>query len=371
MQAPADPPPRIQGTPLVLLGASVRSAAESVRRAGCGHLVAIDQFGDRETLSAADHWLPLFSVHAKTIAAELHSIAPKGARLLIAGGICGGYEDWTDASLRFASAAPEVFQQTDCPVFLKELARESDVGFPETTSQPSVAKHWPKGGWLVKRRKSCGGIGVEFFRGSGLNQDEYLQRRQRGRVVGATFVADENGVQLVGACGLLTKRMHACPFLFAGAVGPLTLNDTVTDRIAAIGSAFAKRVPIRGPFNIDLAITRDHVTLLEVNPRWSGSMELLERSWMQRLDHPCSLFEPADVWRQRLAGGMSGPVYWKRVIYARRNIDVSPEMFQRSSQHWEWTDTPSKATAVEKGSPIATMIRKMHRPSKVFRATSR
>ncbi|MEL6107335.1 MAG: ATP-grasp domain-containing protein [Planctomycetota bacterium] len=371
MQAPANPSLAIQGTPIVLLGASVRSAAESIRRAGCGHVVAIDQFGDSETLRATDSWLPLPSVDRNNLEAKLHAAGTRGGRLLISGGIYGGYEEWRESPMGFVGAAPEVFQQTDCPVFLKELARASEVGFPETTSRVSVASQWPTTGWLVKRRKSCGGVGVEFFVGKELDSGEYLQRRQRGRVLGATFVADEHGAELVGVCGLLTKRVHPRPFLFAGAIGPLRLIDSVLCRIAAIGSALMQRVPIQGPFNIDVVITGDHVTLLEVNPRWSASMEVLERSWMQRLDRPCSFFEPADGWRRRLRESKEGPVFWKRVIYARRDMEVSPQQFQDSSPRWEWTDTPSDVTIVEKGSPIATMIRRPHQRSKAFRISIR
>ena len=182
----------------------MRSAAESACRAGF-RVVAVDQFGDRETHAAATEWFSLDSVRlSRRIESDL--ITP-GVRLAIVGGLCGDYEVWPDARLKHYGAPPSVFQDCDCPIFLRTLAEDVGVAFPETRdSLPPT-----RAGWLIKRRSSCGGLGVlptsSQTRVTGNDANLYFQRRERGRVVGASFLASGTQSLLLGVCGQLTKRI--------------------------------------------------------------------------------------------------------------------------------------------------------------------
>ena len=281
MQPPGSPKqPTAKPRSMVLIGASVRSATESARRAGFAP-IAVDAFGDRETLRSAVSWSAIDSFGETELVRSLEAGAIGDVRLAIVGGLDGGYQRWAGLRCPFHGAGPSVFDQCDGPEFLRELARQAKVCFPETINDEPPRN---EAGWLVKRRFSCGGLHVRTRGETPRALNEYFQRFQRGRVVGASFLATGEDAILLGVCGLFRKRLGRRPFVFAGAVGPLRFPDSVIRRIQAIGDAFVARFPFVGPFNIDLVIRRDQVMLLEVNPRWSGSMELLERSWSTKLD---------------------------------------------------------------------------------------
>ncbi|MEO1527366.1 MAG: ATP-grasp domain-containing protein [Planctomycetota bacterium] len=348
MQAPATPSVASPETPIILVGASVRSAAESARRAGY-RVYAVDRFGDRETRAAAERWFSLEATK-RTFPDDLRSVAST-ARIAIVGGLCDEYVGHS----AFIGASPSAFQESDCPVFLANLARDARVHFPVTTTSLPASR----GPWLVKRTASCGGLGVTTLTSETpreLLAGSYIQRRERGRVVGASFLGCRSESRLLGVCGLLTKRLENRPFVFAGAVGPIPIRPTALNQIRALGDAFVTRCRIDGPFNIDVVVNHDRVTLLEVNPRWSASMELLEASWMHHLNRDCSFFEAFEVWNERLRNGPCRQTFWKRIVYADRQATIRPERFKADdSRRWCWTDTPHEPVLVQKGEPIATM----------------
>jgi len=84
-------------------------------------------------------------------------------------------------------------------------------------------------------------------------------------------------VSFLGAYGGLTYRRNPeHRFLYGGSFGPLTLSNQVVETLKILGVKCAQSLPLVGLFNLDLICTPDRkLALLEVNPRFSGSMELI------------------------------------------------------------------------------------------------
>ncbi|MDV6032188.1 MAG: ATP-grasp domain-containing protein [Phycisphaera sp. RhM] len=364
---PADRDPTRHG-PIVLVGASVRAAAESARIAGFSP-IAVDHYGDRETVAAAQRWYRLDDFLDSGDSRPLDRIVPERAPIAIVGGLERGY-GWIGPTRRsFRGVSPEQFLSCDRPEFLRDLAGRAAVRFPETRCAGAAPR-----GWLVKRRGSSGGLGVSYSEGAGdIPEHSILQRPVRGRVCGASFFGLGDRAMLLGVCRLLKKRIGPYPFVFAGALGPIPLNVTLVHALGRLGDAFCCLTPLVGPFNIDVVLHHDTVTLLEVNPRWSASMELVERAWDATLNEPCSMFDESAEWIGRVEqvsprredARPSDHVFVKRVLFARADRRVVATDFDRqpSDDRWVWKDVPRRPTDVRRHEPLATLIAPLERMS--------
>ncbi|WP_145213231.1 ATP-grasp domain-containing protein [Planctomycetes bacterium TBK1r] len=354
--------------PVVLVGASVRAAAESARIAGFSP-IAVDHYGDRETLAAARRWYQLDDFLDSRDSRPLDRIVPERAPIALVGGLERGY-GWIGPTQRsFWGVSPEQFLTCDRPEFLRDLAARAAVRLPETRCAGAASP-----GWLVKRRGSSGGLGVSYGEGVGeIPAGAILQRPVRGRVCGASFFGLGDRAKLLGVCRLLKKRIGPYPFVFAGALGPIPLNVALVNALGRLGDAFCCLSPLVGPFNIDVVLRHDTVTLLEVNPRWSASMELVERAWGATLNEPCSMFDGSADWIRRVeqialdhAGVFpSDHTFLKRVLFARtdRRVDATDFDRQPSDDRWVWKDVPRRPTDVRRHEPLATLIAPLERMS--------
>ncbi|KAA5546916.1 ATP-grasp domain-containing protein [Roseiconus nitratireducens] len=389
----AAPPSPSSGDQVLLIGGSVRAAAESARRAGYAP-VAVDGFGDRETLVACDAWHPIDAFcggsgnprereDAQTPGDTggqdcfAKAVSPE-TPVIIGGGLVSGFRWLESCPRRFLTATPRQIRSLQSLPILRRIAHEAGARFPQTVSRtdafaPSSSGRW--GRWLTKNAVSCGGLGVRWHDHANPQPDRdgasYIQAYVSGRLVGASYLTDGERSLCLGTCRLLRTRIGDRPFVFAGAFGPIELPSDLQSRIEALGSAVVRQCrqdpkigPIRGPFNIDLIVNQGRVTMLEVNARWSGSMELVERTWSESLDLPCSLFDPVDLWLERLRTypKCSHDYTLKRICFARRRLRFDPSRFESLTvPNAHLTDTPGGPTSFDPGEPVATLITKVRR----------
>jgi predicted ATP-grasp superfamily ATP-dependent carboligase len=372
----------VLGPRLILVGGSVRAAAESARRAGF-QVTAVDGFGDRETLAAAESWHPLDAVRETLRQRCRPPRLPRDAELVIAGGLRGDLEWLRGLGLPFRGVDPEQFSQAGRLECLREVARRAGVGFPPTQAigaNAASTRGFAREGrdceatrWLVKQHDSCGGLGVTWFaRTDPLPEQGLLQRHLPGKAYGATYVSDGRGAVWVGLSRLLTRAIDGRPFVYAGCLGPLTPCAAVADSLRRLGAAMVAVTGITGPLNADVIIDGETVSLLEINPRYSASMEVVEASFRAAVDPASSFFDPADRWRSRLPGSPEVtasakvlPLFLKRVLYAGSPGRLSPDDFpwRREDTQWHWTDVPSRPIEIAAGEPAATVIARLDRIS--------
>ncbi len=70
--------------------------------------------------------------------------------------------------------------------------------------------------------------------------------------------------------------LKAMPFHYCGSIGPLAVNGALQQRIEQIGQVLVEQFGLRGLFGVDLIIDADGPYPVEVNPRYTASMEVLE-----------------------------------------------------------------------------------------------
>ena len=112
-----------------------------------------------------------------------------------------------------------------------------------------------------------------------------LQKWISGRLLGSSFLSNGKEVALHRELAEESfTRVGDRPFIYNGS-SPYFSRGSV-QQILSIGSKLVKETGYRGVFNLDWIMgTSSQPFLIEVNARWSGSLELVERSWSSQLLH--------------------------------------------------------------------------------------
>ena len=286
---------------ILIIGASARAAAQSAAAAGIT-VVAVDPFGDEDTRSTVSAWLELSSPDQLP---KLIQAFPQYDILPV-----GGFESWQvpfaeiSAARNVLATSPSTVQQLRSIDFLREVAAESAVAFPETYEfqrhqdgsaqdafEKCKAESLRPSNWLLKFPGKSAGLGVHVYQATNRRSADdtdaspclspekvWLQRRVPGRAYGASFLASNNGVQLLGVCRSLTVATPSHPFLYAGSVGPIKIPESIALQLQRLAENIISRTHLRGLFGIDFIFDTmaQQLWLLEINPRYTASMELLD-----------------------------------------------------------------------------------------------
>ncbi|HZZ79590.1 MAG TPA: ATP-grasp domain-containing protein, partial [Gemmataceae bacterium] len=158
--------------------------------------------------------------------------------------------------------------------------------------------------------------------------------------------------QLVGISWLNSGGLH-----YAGNIGPVSLPEQQADAWHRLGTTLACRFHLRGLFGID-AIERDGIPWpVEINPRYTASIEILERS-----SGVAFLAGHRDVFLGKTPSvrATEDAICGKAILYARTDIAFPSEgpwtgdaadLDQRS-----YADVPHAGEFIEAGSPILTIF---------------
>jgi predicted ATP-grasp superfamily ATP-dependent carboligase len=334
---------------VLIVGASARAAAWSARRAG---LIpgAIDRFGDLD--------LHALAPRHRVVAEGFPDALPEAAAAFPPGPFLytGGLENHPEVVAAIARTRPLWGVATSAlvavrdPFAVRDALRRAGLPAPQVRATPAGLPR--DGSWLVKPLRSAGGLGVQLL----CNRNNayggvYFQERLAGRSLGAVFLRSGDGVELIG----VTESRRGAPdepFAYAGSVGPVPLSGPLRDRIAAIGRALVAAFGLRGLFGVDL-IERDDVPWpVEVNPRYTASVEVLERALGRALlaDHRRA-FEPAVGPTPPLARP-TGLLHGKTVVYAAAAGRFPARRPSRCRPDPRFADLPAPGTPLAAGQPV-------------------
>ena len=368
----------------------MRAAAVDARHAGFS-IVAMDHFGDADLRAVCDQW-----IHLNRTDDWASAVTDRTATIVPTGGF-----DWqasgrpSHQGLIAFPPKPQFDAMRDLQV-LAELAHDADIALPITLQHDELANLDPAvlNRWLIKPQAGTGGLGIrsisEHEVGSATSQlqpGEYLQQRIAGRPIGVNFISrcrDGNyQAKLLAAFGGLTHRKNPeHRWLYGGSIGPLELHNTISSelhqKLARLGNRIAQRFELVGLFNVDLILTPDRsLVMLEINPRYSASMELMPAAG-HLIDCHIAAYQEAEghidrhqadqrfAVIERLAGGESYNPACKRIVYATRptRFDVSVEelheiacdLYQPHAIEVTYHDIPSTDDVIPSGCPILTII---------------
>jgi uncharacterized protein len=347
---------------LIILGANVRAAAFSAIRAGF-EPYAIDCYADRDLTAVCP---------AVKIQRYPHDFEPALAAAPQAPWLyTGGLENYPRLVGRLGELrllwgnAGKGLREVRQPDRLAHIATQAGLRFPR--KQRSLPGKELPARWLVKRHRSSGGLGVRFAAESDrgkLDRHNYFQEYVAGQATSAAFVAASGRAALVGVSQQLLGRdvgLEDRPFLYAGSIGPLVLSDDETSRLQSLGRLLGERFGLSGLFGVDFVRSSEDLWLIEVNPRYTASVEVLERatgvSFLARHAAACQSGELAT---QPVAS--LGPLAGKQVVYARENGKVPPafnelvDKFNRPGEPPGIADLPQIGERIVAGQPVATVF---------------
>lgn len=344
---------------LLILGASVRAAAQSAARAGwrpiCGDLFLDADLPD----TAVGQVARSFPCDLVRIADE----SPPGPWMYT-----GGLENYprlierVSRSRELLGTPADVLRRVRDPFEVAQALRRQGLLFPECSATSDGLP--VDGTWLRKHPRSSGGLRVAPWREQrqcGNARGWYFQRRIEGLPMSALYLAASEQARLLGATEQLLASDGTLPFQYVGSIGPLGLSPRQRQALSTIGDMLVREFQIRGLFGVDLIMAGNDVWAIEVNPRWTASVEILERAFgFSAITLHVAACRNGQL--PELAEEASNRLYGKRVVYAKRASVASSEMLKAINQHnrgCQWprvADIPHPGTPLQTGQPVLTVF---------------
>jgi uncharacterized protein len=345
---------------LLVAGVTTRPIASSAARAGWT-VTAVDAFGDLDLRACA-----------RVIALRREdgsfdpSAAATAARSIPADAVTytSNFENHPSAVAALAAGRrllgnpASVLQRVRDPIGLMVALRRHGFETPETRARaPRAATDTPRR-WLLKPRRSGGGHGTQAWRpGRPVARHQYLQQRIPGTPGSIVFLADGRRAlplalsrQIVGERAFGASGFRYCGSLIGA--GLFEAEEALFRRASAMADAVTRDFGLVGLNGIDFIAQAGVPWPIEVNPRYSGSMELLERGAGTPL---FALHAGACTGRLPEAPPRPAPgVLGKAVVFARRDVTL------RETRGWLHdpviADVPHPGERIPRGRPICTVF---------------
>ena len=344
-------------SPVLIAGVSVRALAESAARAGA-RVIAMDAYGDLDLRRIAR----VVAIPRESDGSFDQMRVARASRSLDVGAVAyvSSFENSPAAVETLARGrtlignSPAVLHRVRDPLALARALARLGAHTPAVRASPPPGSDATR--WLLKPRRSGGGHGImRWTRGMPVPRTSIVQERIRGGAGSITFVADGSdivplaltrqlcgdsvfGATGFGYCGSILEPHR--PELFANA--------------RALAAIITREFSLRGVCSIDFIARGAVPYAIEVNPRPTASMELVERAtgrsiWLAHVAG-CGAVLPGSP------GGEHAPTiaHGKAVLFARRSVVLG------DSDRWlsdeDVRDIPAPGERIARGSPICTIF---------------
>ena len=350
-----------QDRTVLIVGATGRAAAHSAHRAGLFPRVA-DRFADADLVSLC----PVVRIDDRpTGYLDWLQTSPQAGWIYT--GPLENHPDWVD---RLERCRPlwgnrgQVLRRVRDPSLLQSTL--SEAGLPTLRVERELRALPKDGSWLCKPVRSAGGglVTVVDDQFTIPAHEVYYQQRIRGQDVSACYLAAKGEAVLLGVTRQLIGAAWAGArgFQYVGSLGPCPWRSEVSDAATRLGQTIAAAFGLTGLFGVDAVLCDGELYCLEVNPRYTASVEVIERAcgfptlgW--HIDACRSGARP-----QPSPNGQVGAVAGKAVLYARQETHFTPavqawSLSCRDADGWPGVaDVPIAGSRILPGQPIATLL---------------
>ncbi len=350
----------------LLIGLSTRAIAESAAKSDVS-ILTLDHFGDLDqkqlvsnTSLARDYDLP-FSADNLLKACEklVFDRVSYTSNLENHPGLVA--ELARRASL--VGNGAEVLDRVRDWSVLRESCRKYFVKHPITLLPGEEEQATSDITWLVKPQRGGGGHGIHSWDGKPLDEQEILQEYVEGSPVSAVFVANGSKGVVLGLTGQLIgcSELGVGGYNWCGNILPLALDGdtkkTVIGNIEELLNNLTRHFGLKGVGGIDFILKEEdgqiYPFILEVNPRYTGSMELIE--WAYGLNIYSLHCDGCDgnLPEFDLHEQLDEDYYAKGIVFARQDIQV------KNTENWQDAgrrDIPFAGDTIQHGSPVCTIF---------------
>lgn len=351
---------------VLILGASIRAAAASARRAGLAPWGA-DLFADRDTQLLAPCQRVGVTQYPQAFAA-LSRDGPTGPWLYT-----GALENHPALVRRIArhrptwGNEPAILARVRSPRMVADKLRVAGLAVPAINEDPPADL---SGRWLLKRRKSASGAGILRWTGQ-LPPDYrpgqyYFQEWVEGDAFAALYIGTARQACLVGVTRQLIGEpwLHAGAFRYCGSVGPIPLQTATRQALERLGNLLVEGIGVRGVFGVDFILRDDTPWPVEINPRYTASVEVLELACgIPILDWHRQAFE-SSLELPTSVEPTSGSIVGKGILFckipgafpSRGPWDRELELPQSCWQLPRFADIPNSHEPLQPGWPILSLF---------------
>jgi predicted ATP-grasp superfamily ATP-dependent carboligase len=338
---------------LLIVGASARAAAESARRAGF-HPWCADLFRDADLACWAPGSRCSFEDYPYSFI-HLLETSPEAPWLYT-----GGLENYPDLIDQLQQIRPlwgnhsATLRAVRSPFRLNR--RLEKAGFEPLRVLPTPPDSGT-GRWLKKPIKGSAGLGISWDDGT-IGAEHYYQEFAEGPSLSAQMVACRGEAILLGVTEQLigTSWLHARAFQYAGNIGPVAISTKLKDNLLEAASYLVTATGLRGLFGVDFILQEDRPRIVEINPRYTAAMEVIERAsgvpvlaWHQAsFDDRVALPDlpiPSEV------------IQGKAILYASQTHTIPASFTSACLKHPDrFADIPNAGEHIEAGWPILTLL---------------
>ena len=343
-----------------IVGASVRAAAQSALRAGLTPW-CIDLFNDRDLrLSAPCQRCPIDSYPQQL--PEMLRAAPPGPVMYT-----GGLENHPRLIDEIARKHPlwgnpsDVLMRVRDPFFVAGLLAKNGLKRPEASRSPMGAPA------LKKPLKGAGGLNIRVAQVDDREADgAYFQEYISGPPHSVIYCCSRKGSELLGVTQQLIgeRWLFAKPFQYAGNVGPVRLSANADKSLQLLGALLHTECGMRGLVGVDFILQDDHPWVVEINPRYTASVEVLEHATgLKSLDYHRAAFEP---YEHLPVSKPAGSCIGKAILFAPCRLKFPLQgpwdQIRDSFTCPLFADIPGQGEIIEEGWPILTFFVKASTP---------
>lgn len=368
--------------PLAIVGASTRSAAASAVRAGF-QPIAADLFADVDLQRIAT--TTRIRPYPDGLLDWMRTVEPPSWMYT------GALENYPELVDQMAWIAPllgnpgDVLARVRSPWELGDVLRGAGLLFPETRA--SAAGLPLDGSWLAKTYNGASGSGVRVFSrelqawsgDENATKPVCYQKRINGTTCAAVYVAAEGEAQLLGITRQIIGDpwLHAHGFQYAGSIGPWPVSTATHTTLARLGNVLGEQFELSGLFGVDFMLDGEQVWTVEVNPRYTASVEIVERITGVRaiaahvaacggssteVERAGASSPPVGAERPARYAGNESSCHGKATLFAIRDVVISKEFADYSiadSLRSPWPtlgDVSGPGTPIDNGRPVLTMF---------------
>jgi len=229
--------------------------------------------------------------------------------------------------------------------------------------------------YLRKPKNRSGGLGITRFNPGnqpmGNEADFYHQEFIKGESRSAIYCFNETSFELLGVSiqSSGAHYLHADNFSYSGNIGPINPFDAELKDLHTIGEIISSNYQPLGLLGLDYILNDSRVFPLEINPRYTASMEVLELALGENF-----------ITRHMQAFGINPKcespvtckpsVIGKAIYYAPHDVLI-PEQTPWATIERDpllfspFADIPKTNSAISKGSPVVTIFAKADSPTEV------
>lgn len=341
---------------VLLIGVVTREMAQSAVAAGY-EVISLDYFGDSDQPGTAEVYSLVrdFSaqLNLKNLAEAGRTLAGKADKIVVGAGLESepGLLKIGKPRSYWTNSAKTIDSVRDLR-HLSGLLSQTVIKFPKTTLPDDQIP--VLGSWLVKNSLHSGGLGVRDWDGQTVLQTkEVLQEKIEGQLMSACFLANGTQAKLLGLSRQYegVPELGAPPYVWCGNIAPY-VDPALENAITKVVQFLTKQTGLVGVNGIDFVVRDGEPYLLEINPRWTGSLELFEclfgLNMFQMHVEACQGKLP-----ESLPSLSSHKQLGKGIFYTRHNRIVG------NTSGWKKrgiADIPHSGETIPAGAPVCTIF---------------